>query len=202
MRASIRPSRTVTVTAGNVLGDVTITGTDPHGNTDTIIVHVVAPAGVVPGDVTVTTAGAPARDFLAARLRVELKPLAHLCAACTLDFPTIATLDPTVPVQRIDVRLRGTGAATVTGQTTLHLVVDDFVAGREPVALLYSDDPESVGTDGVLFRSTQPIDAQHPARLYAYHAAGGCRTQRLRHHRDARKTSRRATHRRDRRTVR
>jgi hypothetical protein len=165
------PSRSVTLVASATLGDVTITGTDPHGNTDTILVHVVASAGVIPSDVSVSVAGTPARDFLAARLRVELRPLTHLCAACVLEFPTIAMLDPTLATQRVDVRLHGPNAATVTGQTTLHVIANDFVSGSEPATLLYSDDPESVGADGVLFRSTQPIDAQHPARLYAYHAA-------------------------------
>jgi hypothetical protein len=164
-------TRSVTLVAANALGDVTITGTDPRGDADTILVHVVAPAGVIPSDVTITAAGAPARDFLAARLRAELRPLTHACAGCVLEFPDIAALDPTQPTQRVDVRLRGPNTAAVTGQTTLHLVVDDFVGAREPATLLYSDDPETVGTDGVLFRSTQPIDAAHPARLYAYHAA-------------------------------
>jgi hypothetical protein len=165
------PSRSVILVASATLGDVTITGTDPHGNSDTILVHVVAPAGVIPTDVSVTVAGTPARDFLAARLRVEVRPLAHLCAGCVLEFPTIGTLDPALPVQRVDVRLRGPNAATVTGQTTLHVIASDFVSESEPVTLLYSDDPESVAADGVLFRSTQPIDVRHPARLYAYHAA-------------------------------
>jgi hypothetical protein len=164
-------TRTVTLIAANALGDVTITGIDPRGNTDTILVHVVMPAGVIPSDVSVTLAGTPTRDFLAARLRVELLPLTHACAACVLEFPSLATLDPAQPTQRIDVRLRGPNAATVTGTTTLHLIASDFVGGREPATLLYSDDPESVGADGLLFRSTQPIDVQHPARLYAYHAA-------------------------------
>jgi hypothetical protein len=164
-------TRAVTLVASATLGDVTITGTDPHGNTDTILVHVVAPAGVIPSDVSVTVAGTPAREFLAGRLRVELRPLVHLCTACVLEFPAISALDPTLATQRIDVRLRGPNAATVTGQTTLHVIANDFVSGSEPATLLYSDDPESVGADGVLFRSTQPIDARHPARLYAYHAA-------------------------------
>ena len=164
------PTRTVAI-AALTLGDVTITGTDPHGNIDTITVHVVAPAGVIPSDVTVTVAGTPARDFVTARLRAELRPLLKLCVACAFDLPNQAAIDPAQPLQRIDVRLRGANAATVIGATTLHLVATPFVPVREPTTLLYSDDPESVGTDGVLFRSTQPIDVQHPARLYAYHAA-------------------------------
>jgi hypothetical protein len=164
------PSRSVAVTA-LALGDVTITGTDPGGNTDTIAVHVVAPAGVVPSDVTVALAGAPAREFIIARVRAELRPLLHLCAACAFDLPGAANIDATQAAQRLDVRLRGANASTVNGSTTLHLAVVPYAPVREPVTLLYSDDPESVGADGVLFRSTQPIDAKHPARLYAYHAA-------------------------------
>jgi hypothetical protein len=164
------PSRTVNVVA-TALGDVTITGTDPGGNSDTILVHVVAPAGTIPNDVTVSVAGTPAPEFLAARVRAELRPLLHLCASCTFDLPNQSALDPAQPSQRVDLRLRGTNAALVNGSTTLHLALAPFVAAREPVTLFYSDDPESVGADGVLFRSTQPLDAAHPARLYAYHAA-------------------------------
>ena len=164
------PTRTVTVLAA-AIGDVTITGTDPGGGTDTIVVHVVAPAGTIPSDVTVSIAGAPAPEFLAARVRAELRPLLHLCATCTFDLPNQSALDPAQPTQRVDVRLRGTNAATVTGTTNVHLVLAPFVAAHESVTLLYSDDPESVSSDGVLFRSTQPIDAGHPARIYAYHAA-------------------------------
>jgi hypothetical protein len=164
------PTRSVTVLAV-ALGDSVITGTDPRGNTDTIAVHVVSPAGVVPSDVTVTLAGTPQREFAVARLRAELRPLLHLCAACAFDLPTQATLDPVQTLQRVDVRLRGPNAATVNGSTNVHLTLVPFVVAHEPVTLLYSDDPESVGTDGLLFRSTQPVDTTHPARLYAYHAA-------------------------------
>ncbi len=164
------PTRSVIITA-HQLGDTTIVGTDAHGTSDTILVHVDAPAGVIPSDVTVVVAGTPAHEFLLARVRAEIKRLAHLCGACTLDLPGAANLDGTLPAQPLDVRLGGPNVSAVSGQTTLHLVVDQLVSKREPVTLLYSDDPESVGVDGVLFRSSQPVDADHPARLYAYHAA-------------------------------
>ena len=164
------PTRSVIITA-HQLGDTTIVGTEAHGTSDTILVHVDAPAGVIPTDVTVVVAGTPAHEFLVARIRAEVKRLAHLCAACTLDLPTAATVDATLPAQPLDVRIKGPNAASVAGQTTLHLVDDVLVSKHEPVTLMYSDDPESVGVDGVLFRSTQPVDVDHPARLYAYHAA-------------------------------
>jgi hypothetical protein len=163
------PSRSVTITALAV-GEMKIVGTDPGGNSDTITVHVVPPAGVIPSDISVNVAGTPTVEFLTARAHAELRPQLKLCAGCTFDFPG-APLDPAQATQRLDVRLRGPNAATVTGSTTLHLASVPFVAAREPTMLLYSDDPESVGSDGVLLRSTQPIDTQHPARLYAYHAA-------------------------------
>ncbi len=39
----------------------------------------------------------------------------------------------------------------------------------EPQLLLYSDDPENVSADGLLFRSTAPIAAGAAARAYLYH---------------------------------
>lgn len=42
-------------------------------------------------------------------------------------------------------------------------------ARPEPRLLLYSDDPEYVSQDGLLFRGTAPLDASTPARVYLYH---------------------------------
>ncbi len=40
---------------------------------------------------------------------------------------------------------------------------------REPQVLLYSDDPEYVSQDGLLFSSLTAVDASTPARAYLYH---------------------------------
>lgn len=80
--------------------------------------------------------------------------------------PPVPAGDPIV-----DVKLSGPNAADVTGRTHVKIVVDRLAMTPDPATLFYSDDPENVGANGVLFRAGQAVDTAHPARIYAYHAA-------------------------------
>ena len=49
----------------------------------------------------------------------------------------------------------------------------------DPRSLFYSDDPELLQTDGVLFQSTTTVDKTHPVGVYAYHASGAAPQRRV-----------------------
>ena len=70
-----------------------------------------------------------------------------------------------------DVTLAGNGVASdVHGTTGVHVQVD-ALPRLDPQVLFYSDDPEKVAADGVLYRSPIAIDRTRAARAYVYHVS-------------------------------
>jgi hypothetical protein len=73
---------------------------------------------------------------------------------------------------RATTTLRGNGQwADVTGITSVHVMID-ALSILDPQLLYYSDDPERITTDGVVFRSTISVDRSRAGRTYAYHVSG------------------------------
>jgi hypothetical protein len=171
-----KPTRTLLLTA-NQIGSGTITVTDDAGNSDAVTVAVLAPAGVVPPTVALNFAGTPSRSYLAARIRSAIVAATKLEPGLTVSVQTQGIDLPAVPAadfsQDVPVVLRRPNFSDVQGTVRAHVTISPAFADSEPVTLLYSDDPETVAGDGVLLHSTTPIDTTHPARLYAYHEAGG-----------------------------
>lgn len=167
-----KPTRTLLLTA-NQIGSGTITLTDDAGNTETLTVSVLAPAGVVPGAVTLTFAGTPSLAYLTARIRSAIVAATKLEPGLAVTLPAQTIGAPPAPgadsVQDVAVILRRPNFSDVRGTVQVHLSVSPAFADTPAATLLYSDDPESVAADGVLFHSTVPIDATHPARVYVYH---------------------------------
>jgi hypothetical protein len=163
--------------AGRAPGTTTVTLTDTAGNIATIDVLVAAPAGVVPGDVTVELGGTVSPQFAATKIAAAIAASAQLRPGAHVDVHDAtpgATLRPGDTLEATAyVRIDGAGTfVDVTGTTSVHLRVETLPE-LDPQILFYSDDPEKLlaGTDGVLYRAT--LDAAKPARTYFYHVAYG-----------------------------
>jgi len=155
-------------------GSGVVTITDTSGQIATVAVFVGPPAGAVPSDVTIDLAGWVTPDFAGSRIRAAIADAAALRPGSTLNLGSILPAGPLhagdVFDENATVHISGNGTfVDVFGSTKIHVRVGD-VPTLDPALLLYSDDPEYVATDGVLFRSTAPIDGAHPARVYVYHA--------------------------------
>ncbi|HEV2644036.1 MAG TPA: hypothetical protein VGT98_15095 [Candidatus Elarobacter sp.] len=169
-------SRTLSLT-GVARGTGTVSLIDANGATATTAVLVAPPAGTVPADVNVELAGNVTPFFLATRVRDAIAQRATLQPFVDVRIPSVpVSLQPghtvqaaTIPVQ---VTLDGRGAfVNVTSKATVHLQIDGLPPPLAPQTLLYSDSPEYVTADGVLFRSVTPAAPGRPARIYLYHVA-------------------------------
>jgi hypothetical protein len=131
------------------------------------------PAGIVPGDVTVTLGGIVSPAFATGRVRAAILRAAQVAPGATLTVSgvTIANTlhagDSTEALARVTIA-GGGSYADVTGTTAVHLSVETLPQ-LEPAFLFYSDDPEKLtaADDGVLYKNS--IDLTKAARVYAYH---------------------------------
>jgi hypothetical protein len=170
------PSRTLSLT-GVARGSGTVTLVDASGATASTAVLVAPPAGTVPADVNVELAGNVTPFFLATRVRDAIAQRASLQPFVDVKIPSVPIpLQPgrlvqsvTVPVQ---VTVDGKGTfVNVTSKANAHVQIDGIPPPVAPQTLLYSDSPEYVTADGVLFRSVTPALPGRPARIYLYHVA-------------------------------
>jgi hypothetical protein len=154
------------------LGSATLTVSDAAGATVTASVLVGPNAGFVPADVDIALLGNPSGDFVATQIRAALVRACH-------PFPgVLLAVAPAVapelhPGERLDlpvrVRLDGRNRyVDVQGVARVHVEVG-AAPPIVPATLFYSDDPEKLRSDGVLFRGT--LTAGRPVRLYYYHQA-------------------------------
>ena len=156
---------------GLVDGTATLTIRDATGASVTASVLVGPNASFVPSDVDVALTGSPTADFVTAQIRAAVVRAAQPLPGATLTVGD-ATLPPTLlPGARIDapVRIRADGAnryVDVDGFSNVHVTFAP-PAKIDPTVLFYSDDPENVRADGVLFSGM--LTAQAPVRLYYYH---------------------------------
>ena len=124
----------------------------------------------LPSDVTLQLAGAPSAAFVRAQAQTALARAAGLPPGASIEIAPLI-LPPLRPGDVVDVPAQVTVHAPAQPDdpavTTLHLRVDQLAAAPAGI-LLYSDDPEYVSNDGVLFASA-PIEAAHPVRAYVYH---------------------------------
>lgn len=158
---------------GLVDGTATLTISDATGASLTATVLVGPNASFVPSDVDVALTGNPTADFATAQIRAAIVRAAQPLPGASLVVGD-ATLPPALaPGIRIDapVRVHADGAnryVDVDGFSNVHVTVAPATA-VVPTVLFYSDDPENVRADGVLFRGT--LTARTPVRLYYYHQA-------------------------------
>ena len=169
------PTRTLRISARRI-GNGPIEIVDPQGESEIIFVTVVAPCGTIPPQTQVALVGTPAAPFALAEIRASLRHTSQLQPGCdvTLDLQDsgVPALDKLKVTFDVGVKLSGANSVEVAGHTQAVITIDPSLLAREPATLMYSDDPETAGADGVLFRSTTLVDATHSARLYAYHESG------------------------------
>ena len=130
-------------------------------------------AGFVPGTIPISLVGKPTGDFAIAQMHGAIEratqPLAG--ARIVIADPAVpAELDPGTSLDAaVRVHLDGVGRyVDIDGITNVHVDVAPAVP-IVPTTLAYSDDPEKVGANGLLFRAT--VDPAHATRLYYYHQA-------------------------------
>jgi hypothetical protein len=154
-------------------GSAVLTVTDAAGASVTASVLVAPLAGFVPAEIHVSLIGNPSHEFIDAQIRDALVRAAHPQPGVRL---VAASDEPAVdmhPGERLDVpvRVHLDGAnryVDVDGIANVH-VETEAAAPIEAGRLFYSDDPEKIRTDGVLFSGT--VTPGQPVRLYYYHQA-------------------------------
>ena len=170
------PTRTLSL-KGVARGSGTVTLVDANGATASTTVLVASPAGTLPSDVNVELAGTVTPLFFAARVHDAIVQHSVLQPFVDVRLPFLpidltpghAVQAVTLPVQ---VSLDGRGTfISVSAITNVHVRIDGPVPPAPPQTLLYSDSPEYVSADGVLFRSVTPVTQGRPARVYLYHVA-------------------------------
>jgi hypothetical protein len=133
-----------------------------------------APAGVVPAEITVELGGTVSPGFALARLSAAVTQAAQLQPGATAAVSGVSIAKSLGPGDALEaaahVAISAIGYAPVEGTTAVHLRVRSL-ADLEPAFLFYSDDPESVkaNADGVLYRSI--LGPNQTARVYAYHVS-------------------------------
>ncbi|MBC5801161.1 MAG: hypothetical protein GIX03_10850 [Candidatus Eremiobacteraeota bacterium] len=165
------PANNTVVLRGSMNGTATLTVTDASGDTVTASVLVGPNAGFAPTDVTIALTGNPTDDFAQAQMHAALlRAVQPLPGAVVV--PGSAQLPASLaPGERIDapVRFHVDGKdryVDVDGIATAHLSIATPTP-IPPTVLFYSDDPEELTQDGVLFRGT--LTRERPVRLYYYH---------------------------------
>ncbi len=165
------PARNTLVVRGLTNGTATLTISDASGAMVTASVLVAANAGFVPSDVNVALTGNPTSDFAAAQIHAALLRAVQPLPGSAV-IPGSAQLPPSLgPGERIDAPLRfhvdgHNQYVDVDGVANIHITIA-AATPIPPTVLLYSDDPEQLTEDGVLFRGM--LTHERPVRLYYYH---------------------------------
>jgi hypothetical protein len=168
------PSSSLVVT-GATFGNATVTVRDEAGGVANLAVAVLAPAGTVPAEVTVSLGGTVSPQFALSQITAAIGRLAHVLPGGTLSVRGVTIANALHPGDEVEaiaqVAISAGGAfADQQGATAVHLRVETL-AELEPAFLFYSDDPERLGADGdgLLYRGLISVDK--PARVYAYHVS-------------------------------
>jgi len=154
-------------------GSATLSVSDAAGATVVASVLVAANAGFVPSDVSVALLGAPDPDFIAAQVRAALQRASRPLPGARIVLAETPYPENLRPGERLDVAVRvhldgANRYVDVDGIANVHVIAN--AAPRiEPATLFYSDDPEKVSADGVLFNGT--LSLGRSIRLYYYHQA-------------------------------
>ena len=136
------------------------------------------PAGLIPANVALTVTGTPVADAaflekqiraaLTREIRPSLRPGAAIRYGTFVPWPLQPLPAGIITAVNVNVTIVGNGdGETVNGWTTVALNNDATAPPFAPSFLFYSDDPEHVQSEGLLFAGT--VDAARPARLYYYH---------------------------------
>jgi len=167
-------ARTVTLTAIVSRATAILHIYDQAGQAVDVGIRVAPNAGTIPQNVAIKLTGdSPDGRFVASQIALRLLRETQVQPGVlpTINVQPLQPLAPgAVATLLVPVQLRGgdqyldvNGAASVTVQNI-------GAAPFSPTLLHYSDDPERILSDGVLYRTT--LTAQQPIRLYDYHENG------------------------------
>lgn len=168
-------ARTVTLTAIVTRATATLHISDRAGQGVDVAIRVAPNAGTIPQNIGITLTGdSPDGRFVASQIALRLLRETQVQPGIlpTLNVPPLgqplapgAVANLLVPVQ-----LRGGDQYLDVNGTTSVTVQNVSTAPFSPTLLHFSDDPERILSDGVLYRTT--LTAQQPIRLYDYHENG------------------------------
>jgi hypothetical protein len=174
VRVTVDPSgASVTIDANQATGSDVLHLVDANGARADIGIRVAFNAGTIVPQTTLKITGNPAEpDWVARQVAAWVAHLTQVLPPSQATIgsvaPPPAPLTPGTQTQFVvPVQITSDGRYfDQTGSTTVN--VQDVVADPiVPALLLYDDDPEHVGADGVVFRAT--VTAAEPATLYYYH---------------------------------
>lgn len=167
----VDPVANTLVLRGLTNGTATLTISDASGAAAVASVLVGPNAGFAPNDIAVALTGNPTDDFAAAQIHAALLRAVQPLPGAAVVPGSVQLPTPLAPGQRIDAPLRfhvdgKNRYVDVDGIATAHISIAAPTA-IPPTVLFYSDDPEALTQDGVLFRGT--LTREQPVRLYYYH---------------------------------
>ena len=154
-------------------GTSSITVTDAAGASVSASLLVGPNAGFIRDTIAISLVGDPSPEFASAQIDQAIHRAANI-----LPNARIAYTPPSVPLQFVPgstivlpvrVHLDGAGTYVDVDATPAISITTTVAPPVAPVSLFYSDDPENVKADGVLFRGE--VTQRKPVRLYYYHQA-------------------------------
>lgn len=174
VNVAVSPDGTsLTITATQASGEDTLHVVDAGGARADLPIRIAFNAGTIVPQSTLTVTGNPVQaEWLASKVSGWVTRLTKALPGATTSIGTLspapATLAPGGSEQFVvPVQIAGNGRyfdqSGTTTVTVQNLALDAFA----PQLLFYSDDPEHVTQDGVLFRGT--VSPAQPTRLYYYH---------------------------------
>lgn len=171
--AQLDPLARTLVLRGVSNGTATVTVSDGNGASATASLLVGPNAGFMPSTVSVDLTGNPSSDFVVAQVQNALLGAVQPLPGAALVPGPLQLPASLVPGQRIDAPLRfhvdgKNRYVDVDGITNVQVAIGSPTP-IPPTVLFYSDDPEELTGDGVLFRGT--LSRNQPVRLYYYHQA-------------------------------
>jgi len=166
---------TITLTGGNRPGRTTMHVLDATGAQLDLPVRIAFNAGTVPKVLTLKLTGDPDGAFAAAQAQLAVARATQGQPGTTPQFGPVAVpgqqLRPNdAAVLSVPVRIAGGDEYFDVNDTTQVTLQYASSAPFEPQILYYSDDPERIDADGVLYRAT--LTPSQPVRLYDYHENG------------------------------
>lgn len=133
-------------------------------------------AGIIPSTISLSVTGSPAdgafldaeiRNAIDRQIRPTLRPGASIHYGAIVPWPLPALAAGYRAAVNVAVAIVGTNDNVWVSGVTKVILTNVAMTPAAPSRLFFSDDPEYIPTEGLVFRGS--VDAAHPARLYYYH---------------------------------
>jgi hypothetical protein len=138
---------------------------------------VLPPAGALPSNITLIVSGNPAdgtflesqiRAALDRQIRPTLRPGSVIHYGSIVPWPLLPLAPGDRATANVSVTIAGDRDTTFVNSVITVSIWNQAVGPIAPTTLFFSDDPEYVPSEGLLFRGT--LDSGHATRLYYYHS--------------------------------